>query len=331
MRALVMTAPSQGPDRTQVQEIDIPRPGPGEVTIDVACAGVNFLDVMARRGDVGYVPAWPYVPGLEVAGTVREVGAGVGGLTVGQRVVAITPGGGLAEVALTRAVLAVPLPDRISSLTAAGAPITFSTALLLLTGSARLAPGENVLVHSAGGGVGSALAQLAPAMGGGLLIGTVGRPDKIASARQSGYDVVIARGDGLSEAVRAATGGGGVDVVLDPLGTGMLDVDLAVTAPGGRIVLFGNAGGGQPAPLPPAGRLIGGNVAIGGFSLSGLSVSAPERVAAALRRVLDMIATGRLEVAVTEVGSLAGVPAVHQVLADGRGDGKYVARVTSTE
>ncbi|MEU7890518.1 zinc-binding dehydrogenase [Microbispora bryophytorum] len=301
------------------------------MTIDVAYAGVNFLDVMARRGDVGYVPAWPYVPGLEVAGTVREVGAGVSDLTVGQRVAAFTPGGGLSEVALTRAVLTVPIPDRISLLTAAGTPMMFSTALLLLTDSARLGPGDNVLVHSASGGVGSALAQLVPAIGGGLLIGTVGRPDKVASAQKSGYDVVIARGDGLIEAVRAATGGGGVDVVLDPLGTSMLDVDLAVTAPGGRIVLFGNAGGGQPAPLPPAGKLIGGNVAIGGFSISSLSASAPERVAAALRRVLDMIATGRLDVAVTKVDSLADVPAVHQLLADGRGNGKYVTRVTSTE
>ncbi|MFC4588849.1 quinone oxidoreductase family protein [Sphaerisporangium corydalis] len=298
------------------------------MTIDVAYAGVNFIDVMARRGDAGYVPAWPYVPGLEVAGTVREVGAGVGDLTAGQRVAAFTPGGGLAEVALTRAVLTVPIPDQIPSLTAAGAPMTFSTAWLLLNQAARLGSGESVLVHSAGGGVGSALAQLVPAMSGGPLIGTVGRPDKVASVRKIGYEAVIARGEGLVEAVRAATGGAGVDVVLDPLGTSMLDVDLAVTAPGGRIVLFGNAGGGRPAPLPALGKLIGGNVAIGGFSISSLRASAPERVAAALRRILDMIANGRLDAAVTKVDSLADVPAVHQLLAGGRGDGKYVARVT---
>ena len=169
------------------------------------------------------------------------------------------------------------------------------------------------------------------AIGGGRLIGAVGRPDKIDLARKSGYDIALARGDDLVETVRAATGGNGVNVVLDPLGTSMLDVDLAVTAPGGRIVLFGNAGGAQPAPLPPAGRLIGGNVAIGGFSIRSLSVSAPERVAAALRRVVDMVATGRLDVAATEVGSLADVPAVHQLLAEGRGNGKYVARVTAAE
>jgi NADPH2:quinone reductase len=331
MRALVITAPSQGSDRTGVQEIDEPRPGPGEVTIKVAYAGVNFLDVMARRGDAGYVRAWPYVPGLEVAGTVREVGAGVGDLLVGQRVAAFTPGGGLAEVALARAALTVPVPDEVSSATAAAAPLMLSTALLLLTDAARLGPGESVLVHSASGGVGGAVAQLVPALGGGLRIGTVGRPEKVVSAKESGYDVALARGDDLIEAVRAATGGSGVDVVLDPLGTSMIEVDLAVTAPGGRIVLFGSAGGGQQAPLPPAGRLIRGNVAIGGFSFSGLSASASERVAAALRRVLDLVATGRLDVAVTEVGSLADVPAVHQMLADGRGNGKYVTRLTSAQ
>ncbi|WP_263008672.1 quinone oxidoreductase family protein [Nonomuraea phyllanthi] len=297
------------------------------MSIDVTYAGVNFMDVMARRGDPGYASSWPYVPGLEVAGTVRELGAGVSGLAVGQRVVAFTAGGGFAEVAIARAALTVPVPDEISLLTAAGTPMVFSTALLLLTDAARLSSGESVLVHSAGGGVGSALAQLVPALGGGLLIGTVGRPDKTDSARQSGYDIALARGADLVDSVRAATKGNGVNVVLDPLGTSLVDVDLDITAPGGRIVLFGNAGGGQPAPLPPLGKLIGGNVAIGGFSITSLSRSAPERVAAALRRVLELISAGRLDVAVTDIGSLAGVPAVHQLLADGRGSGKYVARV----
>ncbi|WP_433435465.1 quinone oxidoreductase family protein [Nonomuraea sp. CA-141351] len=297
------------------------------MSIDVTYAGVNFMDVMARRGDPGYASSWPYVPGLEVAGTVRELGAGVSGLAVGQRVVAFTAGGGFAEVAIARAALTVPVPDEIPLLTAAGTPMVFSTALLLLTDAARLASAESVLVHSAGGGVGSALAQLVPVLGGSLLIGTVGRPDKVDAARQSGYDIAFARGADLVDLVHAATEGNGVDVVLDPLGTSLVDVDLAITAPGGRIVLFGNAGGGQPAPLPPLGKLIGGNVAIGGFSITSLSRSAPERVAAALRRVLDLISAGRLDVAVTDIGSLTDVPAMHQLLADGSGSGKYVARI----
>ncbi len=122
-----------------------------------------------------------------------------------------------------------------------------------------------------------------------------------------------------------------MDVVLDPLGTSMLDLDLAVAAPGGRIVLFGNAGGGTPAPLPAAGRLIAGNVAVGGFSISRLAAAAPDRVAGALRRVLDLLAAERLHLPVTELGSLDDVPAVHQQLADGRGSGKYVTRLRSAQ
>ena len=327
MYALMMTEPSQGVDRTEIREIKEPRPGPGEVTIDVAYAGINFLDVMARRGDAGYVTAWPYAPGLEVSGTVRKAGPDVTGLAVGQKVAAFTAGGGLAEVALVRAGLVVPVPGQVPAPVAAAAPLMLTTALLLLQDAASFRPGETVLVHSASGGVGSAVAQLVPLLGGGLRIGTVGRPDKVTSALKGGYDVAMARGKDLAEAIRAATDGAEVDIVLDPLGTTMLQTDLAVTAPGGRIVLFGNAGGGEQAPLPPAGRLIGGNLAIGGFSIRRLWATAPHRACAGLRRVLGLITEGRLNIAITEVGSLADVPAVHQLLAEGRGDGKYVVHL----
>ncbi len=328
MHALMMTGPSQGPGSTLVREIEEPRPGPGEVTIDVAYAGINFVDVMARRGDAGYVTAWPYAPGLEVSGTVREAGPGVTGLEPGRRVAAFTAaGGGLAGVARAPAAGVVPVPDGVSSPVAAAAPLMLTTVLLLLEDVARFRPGETVLVHSAAGGVGSAVARIAAALGGGRLIGTVGRPDKIAAALESGYDAVIQRDADLAEAVRAAAGGDGVDVVLDPLGTTMLAADLDLTAPGGRIVLFGNAGGGEQEPLPPARRLIGGNVSIGGFSVGSLWAAAPHRAAAGLHRVLGLVGDGRLEVPVGVVGSLADVPGVHQLLAEGRGAGKYVARL----
>lgn len=325
----MMTGPSSGADRTEIREIEEPRPGPGEVTIDVAYAGINFIDVMARRGDAAYASAWPYAPGLEVSGAVRELGPGVTELAVGQKVAAFTPGGGLADVTRTRAEFVVPVPDQTPSGVAAAAPLMLATGLLLLSDAARFRPGDSVLVHSASGGVGSAIAQLVPALGGGLRIGTVGRPGKVASALASGYDVAVARTEDVAGAVLDATGGAGVDIVLDPQGTAMLETDLVLTAPGGRIVLFGNAGGGEQVPLPPAGRLIGGNLAIGGFSISRLWATAPHRASAGLRRVLGLIAEGRMDIAVTEVSSLAEVPAVHQLLADGRGEGKYVARLAS--
>jgi NADPH2:quinone reductase len=330
MRALVMTRPSQGPDRTEVREVEAPRPGAGEVTIDVTHAGINFIDVMARRGDAGYVASWPFTPGKEVAGTIRELGEDVTDLAVGQRVAAFLPGaGGLAEVALAPAALTVPVPDEVPSATAAAAPLMLTTALMLLTDAARFGAGDTVLVHSASGGVGSAVAQLVPALGGGRLIGVVGRAEKIPAALKSGYDAAVVRDDYLAEAVRAAAGGA-VDVVLDPLGTAMVDTDLAVTAPGGRIVLFGNAGGGQSGALPPLDRLRAGNIAVAGFSVSALAVTAPHRVAVALRRVLDLVADGRLDLPVTEVGSPAEVPATHQLLAEGKGSGKYVVRIAQS-
>ncbi|MEU8173931.1 zinc-binding dehydrogenase [Microbispora hainanensis] len=326
MRALVMTGPSRGPDLTEIADVPVPEPGEGEVSIDVSFAGVNFIDVMARRGDPGYVAAWPYVPGKEVAGTVRRVGPEVSGLVPGQRVAAFTPSGGLAEVAVASAALTVPLPDGVPSPLAAAAPLMLTSALLLLTDAARFGAGESVLVHSASGGVGSAVARLVPALGGGRLIGTVGRADKVDAARSAGYHTVVVRDEGAGAAVRAAAPEG-VDVVLDPLGVELLELDLEVTGPGGRIVLFGNAGGGEASPLPPHPRLMRGNVGIVGFSAGALTASAPHRIARGLRRVLDLGAEGRLDVPVNVIDSLAGVPGAHQLLADGRGSGKYVVRI----
>lgn len=326
MLTLLMEEASPGPDRTVVEDLPVPRPARGQVTIDVAHAGVNFLDVMARRGDPGYVPSWPYPPGLEVAGRVREIGPGVSGLEPGMSVAAFTRGGGLAEVAVADAALVVPVPGGVATTVAAAAPLMLTSAYLLLTAVTRLGPGEAVLMHSVGGGVGGAVAQLVPVLGGGQRIGTVGRPEKVAAALSAGWDVVLPRADATPEKVRA-TVGAGVDVVLDPLGTQMLGFDLDVAAPGARIALFGNPSGGTPDPLPPLGRLIGGNVVLGGFSMSRLTAAAPHRAADGLRRVLELLAGGLLTQSVTVVEGLAAVPAVLQLLAEGRGAGKYVVAV----
>jgi NADPH:quinone reductase len=207
MHALQMTAPASDSGTTQVVQLDEPEPGPGDVAIEVAFAGVNFIDVMSRRGDPGYASGWPYVPGLD-AGWDHAV---------------------VADLA-----------------------------------------------------VAAAIRQHMPA---------------------------------------------GADVVLDPTGTQNLDLDLEIAAPGARVVLFGNTAGGTPAPLPPMGRLIGGNIGILGFSISRLRRDRPDLVAAALRRSLELLAAGAVRSEVTVLDSLAAVPEVHDLLANRRGVGKYVARV----
>jgi NADPH2:quinone reductase len=197
-----------------------------------------------------------------------------------------------------------------------------TSAFLLVNDVTRAREGDVVLMHSAAGGIGSAVAQLV----GGLRIGTVGRAAKVPDALAAGWDVVLPRDDDTAVKVRAAAGRG-VDVVLDPLGTSALELDLAVAAPGARIALFGNPAGGVPDPLPPLGRLIGGNVALAGFSISRLAATAPDRAATALRQVLDLLATGRLAPRITVVDRLEGVAAVHDRMAAGGGVGKSVVAV----
>ena len=155
----------------------------------------------------------------------------------------------MAEVAIAAADVTVEVPPDVPLGTAASAPLAVSTALLLLTDRARIRPGESVLMHSASGGIGSVVSQVAAALGSGRRIGTVGRPDKIAAGLAAGWDEVFAREAGLAEAVRKVAPGG-MDVILDPVGTALLDLDLSIAAPGGRVVLFGNAAGGAQAPLP---------------------------------------------------------------------------------
>ncbi|MGW2651559.1 quinone oxidoreductase family protein [Streptomyces sp. NPDC001393] len=324
MRALVLTGPSMTADRTEICQVEEPQPKAGEISIDVAYAGINFKDLMQRRGDPEWVSSWPVTPGMEVSGRVRRVGDGVSGLVPGQRVTAFVGQGGLAEVATARVDLTVPVPDGVGLRVAAAVPIVLTTGVLLLADSARVVPGETVLVHSAAGGVGTAIARLAPLYGVARLIGTVSSAGRADSLRDAGYDAIVARDESLGDAVREVAPAG-VDVVLNPLGPGAIEDDLAVTAVGGRIVLFGNAAGGTQ-DLPPFYRLIAANVALCGMGISGLTAKAPDRVTAAMRRVLELLDSGDLTYPVTEV-PLAEVPGVHQAMADRRAVGKFVARL----
>jgi NADPH2:quinone reductase len=288
---------------------------------------VNFIDVMARRGDPGYADGWPFIPGLEVAGTVRELGPGVEGPPVGTAVAAFTRAGGLAEVALVRAELAVPIPDGLSFEQAAVAPGTLTTAALLVGQAARLRAGETLLMHSAAGGVGHAVASWARLNGVGLLVGTVGSAARIAAAENAGYDAALVRDDDLTGRVRELTGGRGVDVVLDSQGTDLVESDLELLATGGRVVLYGNAGGAPLAQLPGAGRLYAANASIGGFSMSRMSATAPEIIGNALRDVLRLAAAGQLTLDLTTIDGLGAAANAQQSLAEGRGAGKYVVRL----
>ena len=330
MRAVVFDGPATDTSKTRVTEIPRPRPGTGSVMIAVSHAGINFKDVMSRRGDPGYVTGWPHVPGIEVAGTIAELGPGVDGFALGEPVVSVMNSGGLAEVATAQAALTVPIPDGLRPAVAAAAPGAFVTAWLLAD-LANLAAGETILVHSAAGAVGAAIAQIARLRCSGRLIGTVGDHDRVGAALDHGYDIVLVRDEQLPAALADACGPDGIDVILDPQGTELLPIDLDRAAQAARIIIFGNAAGTPPAPLPPLPVLFARNLSIGTFSLQALSTNAPRRVSAALANVLTLLADNRLQVHPAVLPGLTAAADAHQALANGNRAGKYIIAITATQ
>src|SRR6476469_9129657 len=188
MRAVVITKHG-GPGVLQVQEMDDPVLGPGQVRIDVAAAGINFADVMARMGLYPDAPKPPCVVGYEVAGTILELGEGVEGLMPGQRVLAGTQFGGYASQVVVSAEDVVALPDELSFEQGAAIPVNYGTAWAALLGYGSLRRGERVLVHSAGGGVGIAATQIAKRHGA-EVYGTAS-PGKHARILELGVDHAI--------------------------------------------------------------------------------------------------------------------------------------------
>jgi NADPH:quinone reductase-like Zn-dependent oxidoreductase len=231
MRAVVITKHG-GPDVLQVEERPDPVLEPGEVRIEVAASGVNFADVMARMGLYPDAPKPPCVVGYEVAGTVLELGDDVRGLTPGQRVVAGTKFGGYASQVAVPAGDVIPLPDRLSFEQGAAIPVNYATAWAGLIGYGGLRPGERVLIHSAGGGVGIAATQIARRSG--AEIYGAASPGKHARCRELGVEhPVDYTKDGWERGLP------GFDVILDAVAGRSFRRSYSLLRPGGRLVAFG--------------------------------------------------------------------------------------------
>ncbi|GAA1225736.1 quinone oxidoreductase [Prauserella halophila] len=234
-----------GPEVLTPADVETPSPGPGQVLVDVAAAGVNYIDTYQRAGV--YPMDLPYTPGLEGAGTVAAVGSGVTGLTLGDRVAWQGHPGGYAQRALVPAAVAVPVPDEVPAETAAAVMLQGITAHYLVNSTYPVAEGETILVHAAAGGVGLLLTQLAKAKGARVL-GTVSTAEKETLARQAGADEVIRYTDrDFADAVRELTGGEGAAVVYDGVGASTYEASLRCLRRRGMLVLFGASSG----PVPP--------------------------------------------------------------------------------
>jgi NADPH2:quinone reductase len=254
MRAVQLTQ-FGGPEVLQVAELPMPEPGPGELLIRVARAGLNFGDTHQRRNQYIAKHELPVVLGGEVAGVVERVGPpmqGSGrnagpmlhpaGFEVGERVIALLRMGGYAEYAVAPAARTFRIPDGVSDDDALALLIQGLTAWHLWRTSAHLVEGESVVVHSAAGGVGSLLTQLAKPMGAGRVIATAGSEERRAEAIELGADVAVDPDvDDLTAALVEANGGAPIDIVLDAAGGTVFAQSLAALAPFGRIVAYGNS------------------------------------------------------------------------------------------
>jgi NADPH2:quinone reductase len=323
MRAIVIEE-FGGPEVLRIADVPQPRPGAGEITIDVAYSGVNFADIMARAD--GYrVPSLPFRPGLEVSGLVREVGDGVGDFTPGQEVAAFLDGGGYADVVLAPAATVFALPAGIDLRTGATLPSVLPTAYGLLHEVARLREGDTVLVQGAAGGVGTVAGQLARAGGASAVYGVVSSLDKAEHALKSGYDQVFTA-DTFDADVRAATGGRGVDIALDPVGGETFERTKAVVARFGRLVSFGNSSGAQPWRVGPE-ETFPLALSVGGFSILGMAAADPQRLREIAGRAFHAVTEGGVELPVSAEFPLADAAGAHRLVESRTSTGKLLLRV----
>jgi len=244
MRAVVV-AEHGGPEVLRVTEQEAPQPGPGQLAVDVAAAGVNFMDIYRRRGAPPYAGPLPYVPGAEGAGTVTAVGQGVAGFAEGDHIAWPAAPGCYAEQVVMDADRAVHVPEGVDLRTAAAAMLQGMTAHYLATSTYPIADGDHVVVHAAAGGVGLLLTQLAR-MRGGIVIGTTSTRQKADLARQAGASH-LAGYDNFPAVVRELTGGTGAAAVYDGVGRSTFDDSLSCLRLRGYMVLYGAASG----PVPP--------------------------------------------------------------------------------
>jgi NADPH2:quinone reductase len=280
------------PDSLVLEELPAPQPGPGQAVVDVMAAGVNFPDVLTVQGKYQVRPELPFTPGNEFAGVVRAVGAGVTSVKVGDRVIGFTRTGAFAQQALAPVESLMPMPAAMDFETAAAITLTYGTSHHAVVDRGALQPGETMLVLGAAGGVGLAAIEIGKALGA-RVIAAASSDEKLAVCRAHGADELINYSTSdLREAIRAATGGKGPDVIYDPVGGPYSEPALRSIAWRGRHLVVGFAAGEIPK-LPWNLMLLKGASVVGVF-WGDFVRKEPQANLAAMRQMLDWMAQGKL-------------------------------------
>ena len=321
MRA-VQIVTLDGPAALQVAELPEPVPGPDQVLIDVHVAGVTFPEVLQSRGEYQLKPELPFVPGSEVAGTVRSAPQG-SGFETGQRVAAFPGVGGYAEAVAVPAAMVFPLPDHVSFAAGAALPMNYLTVHFALVRRAQLREGETVLVHGAAGGVGTAAVQLARALGA-RVIGVTSTPEKAEVAKAAGAHETVSA-DGFLEQVRELTGRRGVDVVVDPVGGNRFTDSLRSLAPEGRLLVVGFTAG--EIPTVKVNRLLLNNLSVVGVGWGAFWTRDPSYLQEQWSELLPLLETGALDPVIGSTHELERATAALLELDERRAAGKVLLAV----
>jgi NADPH2:quinone reductase len=309
-----------GPEVLSVAERETPRPGPGEVVVDVAAAGVNYMDIYQREGVGNYRAEPPFVPGGEGAGTVAAVGQGVTSLAVGDRVAWAGPGSSYAEQVALPAQRAVPVPDGLSLQVAAAAMLQGMTAHYLSASTYPVREGDVAVVHAAAGGVGLLLTQMVKRRGG-VVVGTTSTGEKAELALAAGADHVV-RYDRFRAIVDEVTDGAGAHVVYDGVGQATFDDSLAALRPRGMMVLYGAASGPVP-PFDPQRLNTGGSLFLTRPTMVHY-VADIEELRWRSDEIFDWITKGELDIRIGGTYPLAEAARAHEDLAGRKTTGKLL-------
>jgi NADPH2:quinone reductase len=325
VKAIVATEPG-APSTLHLREVEDPTPGPGQVLVEVAYAGVNFADVGMRRGDAA--TPFPFVPGVEGSGRVVAVGRDVD-VIEGTRV-AWAPVkrsssiGSYAELVVVGGEQILPLPDDVTLLAAAAITLQGLTAHYLVNEQHPIGPGTTVLVHAAAGGTGRAVVQWAKHLGA-TVFGTVSTAEKGASARAAGADHVILYTDvDFADEVLRLTGATGVDYIVDGVGAGTFRQDLRAVAARGRICVFGRAAG-PPEAISPL-ELVPRSITVSGGYMTNF-LRTREEVERKADELWTAVRDGWLQPTLHSLRPLADAAAAHDALESRQTTGKLVLEV----
>ncbi len=326
MRAVTAREPG-GPDVLELTDVPDPVPGPGEVLIDVAAAGVNRADLLQRQGHYPPPPGASAVLGLEVSGTVAALGEAGGegalGWQVGDEVCALLAGGGYAERVAVPAGQVLPVPAGVPLVDAAALPEAVATVWSSVFMTAGLRPGEVLLVHGGASGIGTMAVQVASAVGARVAV-TAGSPARLEACAALGASVLVDHHEqDFVQVVRDATGGRGADVVLDVVGGAYLQRNLDVLATGGRLVVLA-VQGGRRAELDLGALMTLRATVVGSTLRSRPPAEKADICASALEHVWPLLAQGRVRPVVHARLPLARAAQAHEVLEGGAQVGKVL-------